>query len=653
MIRVKFGEEQVEFPSLVVLIGRNGSGKSRLLSNIQKPNGSKPKENLVALKTHKGNWRPANSIRLQELADGYVPRWPTITTPLAPEDDVSDRRTLPARNAARALRNAKHNLSSNLRTKLMSRFGGGVTNRFNPSMISLSTEALAKQLEIYDSEEGIAYVAECLDDLEAELYKTANSQRELLEADFSSYTLMTGKSLRESTEDDVLQFAKRPKQKAFQFDIESCIRPYRAALFENIMREIDDRQSGERTARSPEEFLEHFGEPPWETLSDALEEFGLPYRLTTPPRDPRKPYSPKLLNKMGTELDPAALSSGEKVLFNFALSLMDFDERQMSFSFPDLLLLDEVDASLDPANLQLWLNGITSSLVDRVGTKVILATHSPITVALAPEDSLYEMVADGRPPVKIDRQQAIDQLTIGLPTLSVDPDSQRQVFTESGSDVRIYQTLVSKVKGVVEMDLSLHFLRTGVDAPKGETNAGCAVVRSIVSELRKGGNRSVRGVIDWDGVNTSADGVHVVGEGTHYAIENILLDPLLVAALLIIRSEHPTYKHSFVTLQKMGDAELQKLADELCPSVPDQGAKTRIQYIDGRSINVPTSLLTMNGHGLEEIWKNAHPSLRYFHGGLKGTLPQAVVQHVIGQLSEFCPKSLGDLLTGLAKADPG
>jgi len=54
------------------------------------------------------------------------------------------------------------------------------------------------------------------------------------------------------------------------------------------------------------------------------------------------------------------------------------------------LLLDEVDASLHPSMIKNLLDVIEKIFLKN-GCKVILATHSPTTVALAPEESIYEI----------------------------------------------------------------------------------------------------------------------------------------------------------------------------------------------------------------------------------------------------------------------
>jgi len=127
-------------------------------------------------------------------------------------------------------------------------------------------------------------------------------------------------------------------------------------------------------------------------------------------------FSPKLIDKNdGTQREFKLLSSGEQVLLALAISIYEACD---DFAFPSLLLLDEIDCSLHPSMTKALLETIQSTFVQR-GTKVILATHSPSTVAFAPDDSVY-VVHKGRPVKKIEHSQkkdAIEFLTEGFATL--------------------------------------------------------------------------------------------------------------------------------------------------------------------------------------------------------------------------------------------
>ena len=107
------------------------------------------------------------------------------------------------------------------------------------------------------------------------------------------------------------------------------------------------------------------------------------------------------------------LSSGEKTLM--ALSFLLYKEQKDKVT-QRVLLFDEVDASLHPSMIQRLIDIIQDIFIDRRGMKVILATHSPTTVALSPEESIFVISnEDGKTTIqKQDKQNALDLLTDGM-----------------------------------------------------------------------------------------------------------------------------------------------------------------------------------------------------------------------------------------------
>lgn len=122
------------------------------------------------------------------------------------------------------------------------------------------------------------------------------------------------------------------------------------------------------------------------------------------------------------------LSSGEKVLLALAVSLYEAAEY---FSFPKLFLLDEIDATLHPSMIRSLLNTLQQVFVAN-GTNVILATHSPTTIALAPSESIF-VVNKGNSKKKIEHQsqsKALEILTEGYATL----DEGLSLFDQISTD---------------------------------------------------------------------------------------------------------------------------------------------------------------------------------------------------------------------------
>ena len=115
-----------------------------------------------------------------------------------------------------------------------------------------------------------------------------------------------------------------------------------------------------------------------------------------------------------TTIGFANLSSGEKTMLAIFGLLFS---NSFNGGFPRLMLLDEVDASLHPSMIRSLLSVLRDVLTPN-GVKSILVTHSPTTVALAPEEALYEMRRAGPDRLKkIGRSEALSLLTEGFATL--------------------------------------------------------------------------------------------------------------------------------------------------------------------------------------------------------------------------------------------
>ncbi len=115
------------------------------------------------------------------------------------------------------------------------------------------------------------------------------------------------------------------------------------------------------------------------------------------------------------QIDFNSLSSGERVLMALVASIYKSTSDQY---FPDVLLLDELDASLHPSMIKNILNVIQDVFIKN-DVKIILVTHSPTTIALCPEESIYVMNRTGMNRIeKRDRHSALSILTEGFATLN-------------------------------------------------------------------------------------------------------------------------------------------------------------------------------------------------------------------------------------------
>lgn len=213
-------------------------------------------------------------------------------------------------------------------------------------------------------------------------------------------------------------------------------------------------------AVSDEEFLSTYGEKPWRVVSEILRSFdSLDYDVISPEGlDLFGSYQVKLRSKSNPQLvvDFSSLSSGEQVLLALVAAVYKVSSDN---HFPGLLLLDEIDASLHPSMMKNLLYVVQEIFLKRK-VAVILVTHSPTTVAFAPEESVCLMQRRGTHPrlSKATRGEALSVLTEGFATLEegikiFDEISQSaiSVFTE-GNNVE-YLKLYLEILGMTGVEV--------------------------------------------------------------------------------------------------------------------------------------------------------------------------------------------------------
>lgn len=171
-------------------------------------------------------------------------------------------------------------------------------------------------------------------------------------------------------------------------------------------------------AFTEEEFIVAHGRKPWELVNEILATFdSLKYRVNSPEgTDVFSSFQLKLqhIEKPGLEVGFEHLSSGERVLMALVASVYKSSADGL---FPDVLLLDEVDASLHPSMMQNMLNVIAAIFLQH-GVKVILVSHSPTTIALAPDESIFTMQRSGANRIeKKSKDEALSILTEGFATI--------------------------------------------------------------------------------------------------------------------------------------------------------------------------------------------------------------------------------------------
>lgn len=397
--------------------------------------------------------------------------------------------------------------------------------------------------------------------------------------------------------------------------------------------------------------------PPWRVLDGMLAGSGLPFTANNPEQiSTGAPFRFHLTHAASnSDVELSALSSGERVILSTIFWLFGTSEGRL----PKLLLLDEPDAHLHPSMTRQFINFVHRVLVLQHGVRVIMTTHSPTTIALSPDDSIFVMdgpVPNSTPPRirKVSRDAAIGVLTAGLPTLRIDHANRHQIFVESQYDADNYQALNEVVRDHLDPEISLCFLASGKKG--GAATANCDSVEFFVAALGEHGVDTVFGIVDWDQKRASTDRVKVLGGGERYALENFLLDPVAVAILLwrerIGKEPIPGLPDvggvaevanlSSQKLQAIADFVLERVKAKLRPNEVVAGAVCTVSMIGGETVSLPEWFLHLNGHVLEERVVEAFPGLGRWKQ--PNQLLSAVIDLVFRDFPTLVPRSVLETL---------
>lgn len=395
-----------------------------------------------------------------------------------------------------------------------------------------------------------------------------------------------------------------------------------------------------------EQFLQAFGEAPWDFVNKIIKEAKLDYHINSPFNSHRDaPFELKLVNNFNSaEIQFNELSSGEKVLMSLALALYN---SKCDLEFPKVLLMDEPDASLHPSMSKQFLDVIERVFVKDKGVKVIVTTHSPSTVALCNEDNLFVMNKTGQRVEKTTKDTALKILTSGVPALSVNYENRRQIFVESKYDVLFYDKSYDKLRANLINEISLNFISSGV-----EGSGNCDQVKQVVGQLSGFGNKSIFGIIDWDKKNNANGYVKVLGENKRYSMENYLFDPLLITSLLlrdkiILREDIGLVKNeSYSDFKNLSVQQLQTISDFLTTKIssqinPTDDTKIKVKYVSGIEIEIPQWYLHHQGHDLETHLKNVFPQLSKYNKD--GELKKEMINKIIDDIPELIPTDILEL----------
>lgn len=398
----------------------------------------------------------------------------------------------------------------------------------------------------------------------------------------------------------------------------------------NIYHQFRKKEYGEKNdSISHQEFVKN-NPPPWEIMNKIFDEHNIEFQFQGV--DIKEFYSdiPINFNLVNTKVEKAidfqGLSSGEKIIIGLITKVFLSEYLREKGKYQRFLVLDEPDAHLHPEMSSLLIDVLQKTFVQKLRMKIIITTHSPSTVALCPEGSIYEMQNGKKSKLfKITKDHALNLLTGSLPTLSIDYQNHKQVFVESDADRYYYQIIYDKLHQAENYSFKLYFI------PYGNTKGGsCDQVKDIVSKLREAGNKNCFGIIDWDLKNSSANHVIVHGEGYRYTLENYLFDPVYLSILFLNNNnmhkidkelkfedhfDPSDLKHEAnERLQEIWNWFLKKLSDKFKGQNGDNLQSVPIKYLNGKEVHVPQWYVKAQGHLLEEKYKEVFSALKQKFG---------------------------------------
>ncbi|GAB3936957.1 AAA family ATPase [Larkinella terrae] len=397
---------------------------------------------------------------------------------------------------------------------------------------------------------------------------------------------------------------------------------------------------------------------PFNQFNDFLNEYEFKFRLKDfnfKEFEKNGNFSISLTNSISGEvLEFQNLSSGERILFSFyALLFLNINFNESS-KFPDLILLDEPDAFLHPDGIQTLIQSLYDTVVNKNKSKVFITTHNPTTIALSPEDSIYQLSNENNSALKkVNKDRALEILINTIPILSINYRKHKQIIVESPTDLVYYQIINEVVSRTCKPETKLYF----ISGDYGDSS--CEKVINLVNEFRGAGNKTVYGIIDWDKKNYEAldSYIFIHGDSSRYSLENFLFDPIYIFCSFI---EKDTYNvvsefdlgtispylignESEKALQSFSDYILKLIYNSFPYFKSKDSDRKEVYYANGKIILLPKWFLEMGNHQLDGIIKKSFPIYNSPHYKETGKL-QKHMSKVIGRCFPFIPTDSYDLM---------
>lgn len=413
----------------------------------------------------------------------------------------------------------------------------------------------------------------------------------------------------------------------------------------------------------PSKFSES-NKAPWVIFNEILNQNNFGYRIVGVSEKRFSPEVPFRLILIKNSIDDSVqvtdLSSGEQLIFGLIMKLFITTYYNGNLNYPDLIILDEPDAHLHPEMTQILIKVLMNTFVQELGIKVLITTHSPSTVALSPDECIFEIKNVDECSLKcIGRDKALELLTGNIPKLNIDYKNHKQVFVESPSDRDYYSKIFETLqRNRHSLPSPLYFISNSMG------NGNSDQVKNTVHQIRESGNTTCYGVIDWDQKNRHKDFIFVHGENNRHTIENFLFDPLYLAVLFLEINAHSIHTITGFTkednpydLVKIEKNKLQDVVNQLLSIVEDKFPFLRkdkklksVSYLNGVNLVYPQWLLYLNHDEIEDKFVSSFSALEGIKRKKGNGEIQKEITRVICRCYPIVPKDTVDLLSKISNS---
>jgi AAA15 family ATPase/GTPase len=396
-------------------------------------------------------------------------------------------------------------------------------------------------------------------------------------------------------------------------------------IFYSYFQEMQNNAYRKATGQSyidEDGFAKKFGIPPWDEVNNLLKKYGFNHKFSGPDAntDPRATngFKATVFDNNNDVIEVSELSSGEKVIIALLLSAYAAQQKVnkiFDVEIPELILFDELDAHLHPSMTRMMFDVIENSLIDKLSATILMTTHSPSNITIAPEQSIYQLTPGSNHELKkVDKATAARDLSDGFIQIL---DGSQIVIVEGKDDPLFYRAVERAVR--TNGDLlgvpTLHFIPASKSTDPS-TGGGAVAAEDWANKLNDAQLPNVHALLDNDGKRSPNGTIKVLGG--RYAIENYVLDHLSLAVALItdgklsvVDPNLPSKFPQVSSLKTASQSDLQELVDKISDFLEKHDSsltsakKTQVHYNKIGALDLPEWIATKRGKDLVKIVREA------------------------------------------------